>query len=50
MKKIAYVCEGTCKAQITQEQFDQGIVKCGAEGCTLHGHHFIPVKEKAAKK
>jgi DNA-directed RNA polymerase subunit RPC12/RpoP len=40
MNKIVYVCTGTCKAEISEEQFKNGLTKCGAEGCTLKGHDF----------
>lgn len=40
-----YVCEGTCKAHISQEQYDNGLVRCGAEECTLKGHEFTKMYE-----
>lgn len=40
MDKTVYVCEGTCGAVITQEQFDSGLIVCGAKGCTLEKHAF----------
>ena len=40
MNKVVYICTGTCKAEITEEQYKEGLVKCGAEGCTLRGHDF----------
>lgn len=38
--EVAYVCEGTCRAQITKEQFDKGLTKCGTKSCTLYGKPF----------
>lgn len=43
-QKIAYVCEGSCHAQITQEQYDKGLTKCGDKECTLYGKPFKKVK------
>ena len=40
MKKIVYICIGTCKAEISEEQYRDGLTKCGGEGCTLKGHDF----------
>lgn len=35
-----YVCTGTCKAEISQEAYDNGLVACGATDCTKHGEPF----------
>ena len=35
-----YFCNGTDQAVVTQEQYDQGLTKCGNESCSLHGHQF----------
>jgi hypothetical protein len=43
-KKVAYICEGTCKAQITQKQYDGGLTKCGTKSCNLYGKPFKKVK------
>ena len=40
MNKIIYICVGTCKAEITEEQYKDGLTKCGGEGCTHKGHEF----------
>lgn len=40
MNKVVYICVGTCKAEISEEQFKAGLTKCGGEGCTLKGHDF----------
>lgn len=40
MNSVVYVCTGTCKAEISEEQYKEGLVKCGADGCTLRGHEF----------
>jgi len=39
-KDIAYTCEGSCQAQITQKQYDEGLTKCGAKECTFYGKPF----------
>ena len=44
-KQKTYVCLGTCQAVITQEQYENGLVKCGTEGCTMKGHEFVPGKK-----
>ncbi|MBI2594010.1 hypothetical protein HYW44_05210 [Candidatus Daviesbacteria bacterium] len=43
-QKVAYICEGTCQAKITQEQYDKGLTKCGTESCTYFGKPFKKVK------
>lgn len=40
MNKVVYICTGGCGAIITQEQYDEGLTKCGAKGCLHHGHPF----------
>ena len=40
MNKIVYVCTGTCKAEISEEQYKGGLTKCGTDGCTMKGHNF----------
>ena len=40
MNKVIYVCPGTCKAEVSEEQYKAGLTKCGAEVCTLKGHEF----------
>lgn len=37
---ISYICEGSCQAQITQKQFDEGLTKCGTKECTMYGKPF----------
>lgn len=49
-KKTAYICEGTCQAQITQKQYDEGLTKCGDKSCTLYGKPFKKVEIAQAKK
>ena len=46
INKVVYICVGTCKAEISEEQYNSGLTKCGGEGCTLKGHEF----EKRVKK
>lgn len=43
-KKIKYICEGTCGAEVTAEEHDAGLHVCGTPGCTHHGQHFTPVE------
>lgn len=35
-----YFCNGTDQAVVTQEQYNQGLTKCGNESCSLHGQPF----------
>lgn len=35
-----YICTGTCKAEISEEEYNKGLIKCGAQGCTHFGHAF----------
>ncbi len=44
---VCYVCEGSCKANISDERYKSGLVKCGAKGCTMHGK---PFKKKVTRK
>ncbi len=39
MTKV-YVCTGTCHAEISEERYKNGLIKCGTEGCTMYGKHF----------
>jgi hypothetical protein len=43
--KKTYVCLGTCQAVISEEQYNEGLTKCGAKGCSLEGHTFVPGKK-----
>ena len=38
--KTIYVCEGTCQAKISEEQYNNGLKNCGADVCTMKGHEF----------
>lgn len=40
INKVVYVCVGSCKAEISEDQYKSGLVKCGTEGCTEKGHQF----------
>ena len=40
MDKKVYVCTGTCQAEISEEDYKKGLVKCGTHGCTHFGHTF----------
>jgi hypothetical protein len=42
---ISYICEGSCNAQITQKQYDEGLTKCGAKSCNMHGKPFTRLKK-----
>lgn len=35
-----YVCTGGCGAVISKEQYDNGLTKCGADGCEHKGIEF----------
>lgn len=43
-KKVKYVCAGTCKAEVSQEEHDAGAHVCQAKGCTHYGQHFKKVE------
>lgn len=45
--KPVFVCDGTCGAKISEEQYLGGLTTCGAEGCTKHGHEFTKMFECA---
>jgi hypothetical protein len=49
-KKIAYICEGSCGARITQEDYDKGLTKCGDKRCNLYGKPFKKVEEPSVKE
>lgn len=36
-----YICQGTCQAFVTEEQYKNGITACGAKVCTLKGKPFV---------
>jgi hypothetical protein len=36
-----YVCLGTCQAVISEEQYNNGLIACGAESCTMKGKPFV---------
>lgn len=40
MDQTVHTCTGGCGAVITQEQYDQGLTACGAQGCNHHGQPF----------
>jgi len=43
-KKVKYICEGTCKAQVSQEEHDKGAHVCQTKGCNHFGQHFKRVE------
>lgn len=44
----SWVCLGTCQAVISQQEYDGGLTKCGAEVCTLKGQPFVKGKKDEA--
>lgn len=40
-----YVCLGTCQAVISEEQYNNGLTKCGAKECTLYGQPLVVGKK-----
>lgn len=40
INKKTYLCNGSCGAHITQEQYDGGLTACGTEGCTMKDQAF----------
>jgi len=40
MDKAVYVCIGSCKAEISEEEYNNGLSKCGTQGCSHFGHTF----------
>ncbi len=40
MDAIVYVCTGSCKAEISEKEYNAGLIRCGAKDCTLFGHPF----------
>lgn len=40
MNKKVYVCIGTCKANISEERYKNGLTKCGEKTCTMFGEPF----------
>ncbi len=40
MSQTVYVCPGNCQAEISEEQFKEGLTHCGAETCDKKGVPF----------
>ena len=41
-KNVYYVCEGTCGAKLTEDEYrDHPAKVCGTEGCTHKGREFV---------
>lgn len=40
MNQKIYVCTGECKAEISQERYDKGLTKCGADSCNNYNQPF----------
>ena len=45
MDKTVYICRGTCGAVISEGQYNQGFVACGAQKCTKHRQPFTKAKQ-----
>lgn len=43
-EKYLYICEGSCQAKITQEQYDGGLTKCGDNSCNFFGKPFKKIR------
>lgn len=43
--KETYVCLGSCQAVITEEQYKNGLTKCGAKECTMYDKPFVEGKK-----
>ncbi len=39
--KQIYVCEGTCKARVSDAEYKNGLRKCGDKTCSQYGTPFI---------
>jgi hypothetical protein len=42
--EIAYICEGSCGAKITDAQYKGGLTKCGDKSCNLYAKPFKKLK------
>ena len=40
-----YVCLGTCQAVITQQEYNNGLTRCGADVCTMKNQPFVKGKK-----
>jgi len=40
MSEVKYVCEGTCGAELTEEEYNNGNHVCKSDGCTHLGQPF----------
>jgi hypothetical protein len=43
--KKTYVCLGSCQAEITEIQYNNGLIKCGAKECTFYEKPFVEGKK-----
>lgn len=41
MDQAGHICQGTCKAFVTEEEYKGGLIACGAEECTAKGKPFV---------
>lgn len=44
MKQITYVCFGTCGAEVTQKEYDNGKRKCRNKTCSEFRKAFEPIR------
>ncbi|MEK7211260.1 MAG: hypothetical protein AAB731_01370, partial [Patescibacteria group bacterium] len=40
MPEIRYVCAGTCGANVSEAEYENGLKKCGEHACPMYGHEF----------
>lgn len=48
--EIKYICTGTCQARISEEQYENGVVVCGAKDCNMKGQPFKKISRTGASK
>lgn len=45
MNMPVYVCKGSCHAKISEEQYNNGLTRCGASDCEQNGQPFTKMYE-----
>lgn len=45
MNNPVYVCEGSCKAKISEEEYKKGLMVCGNDSCERKGTPFTKMYE-----
>ena len=48
--EIKYICTGSCHAQISEGQYKEGLIVCGAKDCNMRGKPFKKVARTGAAK